>query len=113
MWKWPSHSPFRQALTMFGYAAISNFCPAFFNLTTEIFVRICGMQGGGAVQELESCNRDTSRSSASIIHCMRQNVFAPRRWIGGVRTFWPMGCVMGIFDSSRGDSEHLAMRLYF
>ena len=33
---------------MFGYAAISNFCPAFFNLTTEIFVRICGMQGGGS-----------------------------------------------------------------
>ena len=72
MWKWPSHSPFRQALTMFGYAAISNFCPAFFNLTTEIFVRICGMQGGA---EFRSWSLATGtrhdRRPASFIACGR------------------------------------------
>lgn len=36
-----THSPFRHALTMLGYVAISNFWPPFLSLTTDTLVRIC------------------------------------------------------------------------
>jgi hypothetical protein len=66
--KGSSHSPFLQALTMFGYAAISNFCPAFFSLTTEMFVRICGMQEGGFRGQSFATGACHNRL-AGVIHC--------------------------------------------